>query len=60
VADMSCPIVIALEQLLKQFGPAGVGGRLQAAIEDLNRAHAYYMAVDARITTPALLRKQVG
>ena len=50
---------IAREQMLKRIGPDGLGGaRLGAAIDDLKRAHAYFMAVDARITTPALLRRQ--
>ena len=59
--DTYVAALVATEQLLKQFGPEGIAGaRLQAAVEDLKRAHAYYTAFDARITTPALLKRQAG
>jgi len=58
--DTYVTALVALEQTSKRVGPDGLGGaRLAAAIEDFKRAHAYYLAVDARITTPALLRRQI-
>jgi hypothetical protein len=32
---------------------------MSAALSDFRRAHAYSMAVDAQIHTPALLRRQI-
>jgi hypothetical protein len=33
--------------------------KLQNAVQDFRRAHAYSVAIDAHITAPALLRRQI-
>jgi hypothetical protein len=53
--------IVALDELAKQLEDGSVTKlRLQSARQDFERAHAMYQAVDARITTPALLRRQAG
>jgi hypothetical protein len=57
--DSYIAAIVALEHLLKQVSPEGtMGARLQAAIEDLTRAHAVSLVLDAQIHMPALLRRQ--
>lgn len=49
----------AIEVLLKQFPKLDGAPKLADALNDLRRAHATYLAMDAQIHTPALLRRQV-
>jgi hypothetical protein len=50
----------AMEHLAATLAPSLVADKQAAAVADFKRAHACSMAVEARITTPALLRKQAG
>ena len=50
--------VAAMEEIIKFIGPGACRTRMQDALNDFNRAHATACAIDAHITTPALLRRQ--
>ena len=59
--DSFVAALVALEYLHKQIIPEGaMAARLQSAIEDLTRAHAVSLAIDAQIHMPALCRRQAG
>jgi hypothetical protein len=50
--------VVALQLMIERL-PAEQGAPYVEALADFRRAHAYAMAVDAQIHTPALLRRQI-
>jgi hypothetical protein len=58
--DSYISAVVAL-QILIEMSPEGSESKRQYAdaLADFRRAHAMYLAVDAQITTPALLRRQI-
>jgi hypothetical protein len=52
--------VAAMDHLAASLAPSEVATKQAAALADFKRAHAMYLAVDACITTPALLKRQAG
>lgn len=50
--------VAALETLVGQFPNLPSAPKLNAAVADMHRAHANYLAIETEIHLPALLRRQ--
>jgi hypothetical protein len=51
--------LVALEQMAAFLGECAIAEKMLGAAKDLRKAHALYLAYDARIATPALLRRQI-
>ena len=57
--DSYISAVVALTLIIERL-PAEQGAPYVDALADFRRAHAMYLAVDAQIHTPALLKRQAG
>jgi hypothetical protein len=56
--DSYVAAVAAMEHMAEALAPSEVSTKQAAAVQDFKRAHAMSLAWDARITTPALLKRQ--
>ena len=56
--DSYLSAVVALQIMIERL-PKELGAAYATALADFRRAHAYSMAVEAQIHTPALLKRQI-
>ena len=58
--DSYISAIAAMEHIAEGLEACAQRTKLETAVQDFRRAHAYSVAVESHITTPALLRRQVG